>query len=207
MSKEGPDILRWGHQAIGNFSVKEAYRIHGNHCNQEADTIWGKIWSSALWPKVSTFLWLIIHNRILTWDNLRKRGFTGLSMCVLCQTQEETKEHLFNACRYSQTVWDQDAQIMCRSNHNRSSIRDTIEHWDSITYNNPILNHIWQLLPGFILWQIWKEQNRRIFHSKSSMTESTWIKDATLIKETIRSKHWQPRGTNCNQEESLTLQS
>jgi hypothetical protein len=203
--REGPDILRWGHLASGNFSVKEAYRIHGNHYNQEVDTIWGKIWSSALWPKVSTFLWLIIHNRILTWDNLRKRGFIGPSMCVLCQSQEETKEHLFNGCRYSQTVWDQGAQIMRRSNQNRGSIRDTIENWDSITYNNPILNHIWQLLPGFILWQIWKERNKRIFHSKNSPAESTWDKAATLIKETIRSKHWQPRDKDCNREEALTF--
>jgi ribonuclease HI len=205
--KEGPDILIWGHSASGNFSIKEAYCINDNYHNQEADNIWSKIWSKALWPKVSTFLWLIIHNKILTWDNLRKRGFIGPSMCVLCQSQEETKEHLFNGCHYSQAIWDQGAQIMRRSNQNRGSIRDTIENWDSITYNNPILNYIWRLLPGFILWQIWKERNKHIFHSKDSPAESTWDKAATLIKETIRSKHWQPKDKDCNREESLILQS
>jgi hypothetical protein len=158
--REGPNILRWGDSTLGNFLVKEAYRIHNNHHNLEADNIWRKIWSKAFWPKVSTFLWLIIHNRILTWDNLRKRGFIGPSMCVLCQSQEETKEHIFNGCRYSQAIWDQGAQIMCRSNQNRGNNRDTIENWDSITFNNPILNYIWLLLPGFILWKIWKERNK-----------------------------------------------
>jgi ribonuclease HI len=205
--KEGPDILRWGHSASGNFSVKEAYYLQGNYHNQEMDNIWSKIWNKALWPKVSTFLWLIIHNRILTWDNLRKRGFIGPSICVLCQCQEETKEHLFNGCHYSQSVWDQGAQIMRRSNQNRGSIRDTIENWDSITYNNPILNYIWQLLPGFILWQIWKERNKRIFHSKESTPELTWDRAAILIKETIRSKNWQPGDKECNREELCTLQS
>jgi hypothetical protein len=37
--KEGPDILRWGHLASGNFSVKEAYHIQGNYHNQEVDNI------------------------------------------------------------------------------------------------------------------------------------------------------------------------
>jgi ribonuclease HI len=205
--KEGPDILRWGHSASGNFSVKEAYYLQGNYHNQERDTIWRKIWNKALWPKVSTFLWLIIHNRILTWDNLRKRGFIGPSICVLCQCQEETKEHLFNGCHYSQAVWDQGAQIMRRSNQNRGSTRDTIENWDTITFNNPILNYIWQLLPGFILWQIWKERNKRIFHSKDSTPELTWDRVATLIKETIRSKSWQAGDKVCKREELSTLHS
>jgi hypothetical protein len=95
---------------------------------------------------------------------------------------------------------------MRRSNQNRGSIRDTIENWDSITYNNPILNYIWQLLPGFILWQIWKERNKRIFHSKESTPELTWGKIAMLIKETVRSKNWQPKDKECNQEEQCTLQ-
>jgi hypothetical protein len=96
---------------------------------------------------------------------------------------------------------------MRRSNQNRGSIRDTIENWDSITYNNPILNYIWQLLPGFILWQIWKERNKHIFHSKDSTSELTWDKAATLIKETIRSKSWQLGDKECNREESCILQS
>jgi hypothetical protein len=204
--REGSDILRWGHSASSNFSVKEAYGIQCNHNNQQGDNIWSKIWRKELWPKVSTFLWLIIHNRILTWDNLRKRGFTGPSMCVLCQSQEETKEHLFNGCSYSQIIWDQGAQIMRRSNQNHGSIRDTIENWDSIIYSNPILNHIWLLLPGFILWQIWKERNKCIFHSKHSPTEATWSSVVKLIRETIQSKNWLPRDKECNREEAHIFQ-
>jgi hypothetical protein len=103
-------------------------------------------------------------------------------------------------------IWDQGAQIMRRSNQNRGNIRDTIENWDSITYNNPILNYIWQLLPGFILWKIWKERNKRIFHSKESTLKLTWDKTSILIKETIKSKNWQPGDKECNREELCTLQ-
>lgn len=50
---------------------------------------------------------------------------------------------------------------MRRSNQNKNNISDTLENWDSITYNNPLLEYIWQLLRGFILWQIWKERNKK----------------------------------------------
>jgi exonuclease III len=111
-SRNGPDILRWGYATAGTFTIKEAYSIYSNPQAVDKAAIWRKAWNPALWPKVSTFLWLIIHNRALTWDNLRKRGFIGPSLCVLCCQHEETKEHLFNGCQYSQRVWDQSAQIM-----------------------------------------------------------------------------------------------
>jgi ribonuclease HI len=79
---------------------------------------------------------------------------------------------------------------MRKSSRNRSCINSTIENWDSISFNNPILNCIWTLLPGFTLWQIWKERNKRIFHSLSCPPEVTWAKIKSLITETVRSKPW-----------------
>jgi hypothetical protein len=79
---------------------------------------------------------------------------------------------------------------MRKSNQNRTCINSTIENWDSISFKNPILNCIWTLLPGFTLWKIWKERNKRIFHSLSCPPETTWAKVKSLIQETVRSKPW-----------------
>jgi len=98
----GPDILRWGYTIADTFTIKEAYSLQANQQDPRKEHIWSKVWNLALWPKVSTFLWLVVHNRALTWDNLRKRGFIGPSICVLFSLQEESKEHLFNGCHYSQ---------------------------------------------------------------------------------------------------------
>eukprot|EP00253_Pinus_taeda_P021775 PITA_21775 len=42
-------------------------------------------------------MWLVQHRKILTWDNIRKRGILGPSRCQLCEAQEETMEHLLNS--------------------------------------------------------------------------------------------------------------
>jgi ribonuclease HI len=204
--QEGPDILRWGYTPAGIFTIKEACTLYGSPQEPDTEPIWNKIWHPALWPKISTFLWLLAHNRTLTWDNLRKRGFSGPSCCVLCLQEEETKEHLFNACTYSQQIWDFGAQHMRKSGRNRSCINSTIENWNSISFNNPILNCIWTLLPGFTLWLIWKERNQRIFHSRSSPAEVTWAKAKALIQETIRSKTWDEADQQCSPVESTILQ-
>jgi exonuclease III len=186
-AREGSDILRWGHTTSGTFSVKEAYHLQGHTSSQGHDSIWSKVWQPFIWPKISFFLWLTVQNRILTWDNLLKRGFTGPSRCALCMQAEETMEHLLNTCHFSQQIWDWGAQSMRRSQRDRSSIRETLVNWDIVSFQNPILQRIWQLLPGFILWAIWKERNQRIFHSTSSPPLTTWERVTRCIKETILS--------------------
>lgn len=73
---EEKDILRWGYEEKGTYSTREAYNILIKE-HMVLDSLWSKIWDPSIWPKVSTFLWLLCHNKILTWDNLRKRNFYG----------------------------------------------------------------------------------------------------------------------------------
>jgi hypothetical protein len=47
----------------------------------------------------------MIENRILTWDNLIKRGFVGPSRCFLCGEEEETINHLMVKCPFTKDVW------------------------------------------------------------------------------------------------------
>jgi hypothetical protein len=90
-------------------------------------------------------------------------------------------EHILNQCNHSESIWDMAAQLMRRSNRNRANIVSTIENWDLISYQNPILDRIWQLLPGFLVWQVWKERNKIIFHSTSSPPHSTWTRILNLV--------------------------
>jgi ribonuclease HI len=94
---------------------------------------------------------------------------------------------------------------MRKSQRNHSSINDTIENWNKISFTNPILNLIWDLLPGFTLWKIWKERNKRIFHSQSSPPDATWTKVRAQVTETVRNKSWTEKDWQCNPEEQIIL--
>jgi hypothetical protein len=67
---------------------------------------WEKLWNNPHWPKIKVFQWIILHNRILMWENLKKRGFIGPSTCHLCEENDETMNHLMDECPYTTEVWD-----------------------------------------------------------------------------------------------------
>jgi hypothetical protein len=205
LNQQGNDILRWGHTSTGTFNIQEAYRLKAGHDSLPTEAIWSKIWETNSWPKISTFLWLTAHSSILTWDNLRKRGFIGPSWCQLCGSEEETQNHLLNLCSYSSNIWDYSASLMRTTDIKRTGIQETLEAWCTSIFHSPILNKIWQLLPGFILWQIWKERNRRIFKSETKPWQLVWESIHSNIKETIALHPWNDQDWNCPANERIIL--
>ena len=52
------------------------------------------IWDVKVPPKIEMFLWLFSQNKILTKDNLRRRGIPKPLECSLCK-EIESVHHLF----------------------------------------------------------------------------------------------------------------
>lgn len=159
---ESKDILRWGYQPKGAFTTSEAYKII---CNTLApqDPIWSKIWGFGTWPKISYFLWLVGHQRILTWDKLRSINFHGPSICFNFYSHEETLQHLLDSCPLANQLWEKASfrcQRRCRLGND---ITNSIHQWQQNPYKSEILNHLWNMIPGLLLWSIWKERNKCIF--------------------------------------------
>jgi hypothetical protein len=201
----GNDTLRWGYKPQGFFSTREAYQLKAQSRPPPDSEVWGKIWDLKHWPKVTLFLWLVSHSSILTWDNLLKRGFVGPSLCTLCGEAEETLNHLLNTCTYTAQIWDQAALIMRTSDRCRDSILATIANWRDQAFHSPLLNRIWQLLPGFILWQTWKERNRRIFRGTSLPWQDCWRQCHRNVLETLNLRNWTDADLTCPPSELSIL--
>ena len=95
------DKIIWGADASGCFKVSSMFRTKekGPH------TLWNKAWIKGLTPKINIFFWIFLQNKILTLDNLRKRGINVVNRCSLCKEGYEDRNHLFLSCTYSQKVW------------------------------------------------------------------------------------------------------
>lgn len=89
--------LTWGGISQGDdISAKDAY-LHILPHPQPGPLIgWlAQMWQWEVPLKIKCFTWLVVHNHILTWDNLLKRGFMGPSCCCLCKSNSEDESHLF----------------------------------------------------------------------------------------------------------------
>lgn len=169
---------------------------HGQKCD-----IWQHIWHSNLWPKITFFLWQILHHNILTWDNLQKRGFEGPGYCCLCGQPPETIQQLLIRCAFSTHLWNEAAKNFQRTNLDQDSITKTLENWTQYPYHNNILNRIWQLTPSFLLWHTWKERNNKIFRETSKSAEQVWERLKDIIQEIINIQHCEDNDFQLNLQE------
>ncbi|CAN1154352.1 hypothetical protein LINPERPRIM_LOCUS41081 [Linum perenne] len=66
---------------------------------------WGEmVWKAPSIPRHSFICWLVMLDRLKTRDKLLKWGIRCSSMCVLCNVDAESREHIFLCCSYSTQV-------------------------------------------------------------------------------------------------------
>lgn len=106
INKEKDDRYIWD-TCGGSFSVKEGYKSLQN-INPTANwNLHTAIWKSECIPKVKLFNWTLLKGKILTAENLRKRGIQGPSICCFCRAEEESIQHSFLLCTFAQSYWNQ----------------------------------------------------------------------------------------------------
>jgi hypothetical protein len=83
------------------FSVKSLYKE--SKCAQVTVPS-NFLWKTRLPHKIKAFLWLIVHKKILTKDNLAKKSWRGNLDCVFCGLLESI-DHLFFQCSVARFIW------------------------------------------------------------------------------------------------------
>ena len=108
--------------------------------------------------KVNCFIWLLMHNKLLTTENLTKRGIEGPSRCALCNADLETTTHLFLQCKVAIQIWRAILHKVCVLFKPPDSLEQFLIAWNRLfTGNlrkNSILKRMWNVIPKNICWQI-----------------------------------------------------
>jgi hypothetical protein len=139
---------------------------------------------------VDHFAWNLTHNSILTFSNLKKRGWEGPSRCPFCRANEENTEHLLFECGYSREVWSLllGSALPCLP----SSASDFLHNWQSLSpfdlHKKHLLKTVWMWLPKFISWKIWLERNNRVFNEVCRLPSQVAIQARTLLAEALNGK-------------------
>ena len=119
------------------FNIKEAYNIRIGNRAEEVET-WKNIWTLNLWTKVALFAWVIVKGRILTCENLQKRGIHGPSQCCLCSQAKETTNHLLDSCPFAAAIWDKGAMGFWKSDRKRAQPARTLTKWNQKTFKTEL---------------------------------------------------------------------
>ena len=141
-------------------------------------------------PRHSFLMWLVVLDRCPTKDRLLHWGLPGVNPnCLLCNSQQESRNHLFFECCFSEAVWrtialwcqfqtpvgwEQNLNHMIQLRGNRELRRLTLLAWQATVY-----------------W-LWNERNKR-YHQQTFRTTDTLI---GLIDKQIRNRIQSFRSSN-----------
>lgn len=92
------DKLIWRNDKSGVFSVGSAYRAISVRSSQEEWLGWGKIKRLPVQQRVTIFVWLLAHDRLVSNYNRWRRRLTGSPLCTLCEEREESCLHAICDC-------------------------------------------------------------------------------------------------------------
>jgi ribonuclease HI len=95
----------------------------------------------------------MLEKKILTWENLLKRGFVEPSKCVLCGLKEETVKHLFVECNFTKDIWFYlQKELNYKGNWEGGQAIECFLNW--IKQKDNVKE-----LPCYLCWEIWKHRN------------------------------------------------
>ena len=178
--------MRWIDSKDGVFSVKSLYRaLQPVSLASFPSKI---IWNSCAQPKLSFFAWEASWGRVLTLDRLQKRGWALANRCFLCQTFEESIDHLLLHCE--KTVWMLLLSLFGVTWVFPSSVKETLLGWRG-SFVGTKRKKVWQEGPLRLFWVIWKVRNRIAFEDsvlsiqrlKASFVYLLWSETKLWIKD------------------------
>ncbi|KAK1326875.1 hypothetical protein QJS10_CPA01g02555 [Acorus calamus] len=181
-----PDKVCWGRTSREGYTVRRGYlwwRRLAPH-SQEMVTHRGIIWDSAVPLKVKFFVWLVCHGRILTKAYVSKWCPNISTVCVLCNANTETVDHLFRECSMARELWERLGSLC----HIRLTWASLDEFWSASRRmanqgDRRMEAKVRRLVVPAGLWAIWLTRNAVVFRGQRFYRENLWEATEGFIRD------------------------
>lgn len=173
---QSDDALVWVYESKGVYSSQSLYTIINFRGVQPMYI--PSVWKINVPPWIQIFLCLLSHNKLMTKDNLLKRGMEKPKECMFC-TEDETICHLFFECVVAKMIWH---FVLEFCGYSVTSYLELANRWlDCKKYEFP------NTISAGALWCIWLTRNDLIFHSQQ------WVSIKQVLRRILRCMQlWKP---------------
>jgi zinc-binding in reverse transcriptase len=173
------DEVYWKGNSTGVLTAKSAYFTMKNGPRIKTIKInIDEIWKLNVPPRFKVWAWMMLLNRILTTDNLKKKGWSLVSMCVMCRANEESVEHLFSSCSFTCFLFHTLSLLFTIE-----FLTDLITAISDTTTQNKTREII--LIAHFI---IWRERCSRIF--RNQMKQNHLLLEEIILQRRLSSGYY-----------------
>ncbi|XP_057454233.1 uncharacterized protein LOC130745841 [Lotus japonicus] len=169
----------------GGFSVASAYKYLQDQGLVEVSKAFEALWKIPAPSNVLAFAWKALLDRIQSRENLRKRNIIAVgqvSLCLLCQEDEESTGHVLFSCKRSWEVW-----MWC---YNWWGIQTALPHdckghfEQHVSVGRRSVGIGWLVVWCSCIWAIWLARNQMVFKHAVN------VADKERLTEVIKLKSW-----------------
>lgn len=166
----------WTLESNGQFTIKSAYELLRSS-GPKYLSHWF-IWHRLQQPNNQIILWKLYHHALPIEDNLRR--FTAIcpTCCPFCHNSSATQAHLFLKCTYIQQIWKYYASIVDGPQPGNMHLFQYLVSWWTSTSAKSFQGVLRLIVPGIVVWQIWKAYSAMIFGGEQYHSDQ--------LKESIR---------------------
>ncbi|XP_022030829.1 uncharacterized protein LOC110931756 [Helianthus annuus] len=181
--------VQWLPDPKGEFSVKAVKKLLFEEAGQ--GIIFTMEWCNWIPAKVDFHMWRSEMDRIPTAEALKKRNVqVSDSSCMLCNSAEETTEHIFIACQAATIVWNGISTWCKIPNIFAFSIKDLLGIHKEIRGSEKKKDAI-QGIKSIVCWSLWRARNNAKFSNIPVRIENilSEVKALGFLYFSSRSKH------------------
>ena len=120
------------------------------------------IWNPIVPPKIGFCACEASWGKVLTLDQLKRRGVTLANRCFLYEEGEESIDHLLIHCPRAKMPWELFLVIVGSSWVFPQMVRQTLLVWQSANVGKK-RKRIWMETPLCLFWTVWQVRNRAAF--------------------------------------------
>ncbi|KAA3463501.1 reverse transcriptase [Gossypium australe] len=183
------DFLIWREEATGEYSVRSGHRVlvQGRHTqiHENLKIFYKSLWSLELPSKLKITAWRSMCNYLPNFSNLHFRRIMGHVNCRRCQTEPDTREHLFRNCPVAKETWEKLGMRWSVSEKTTEFTAWVIDVFE----NNSLL-----VCRTFVcaLWGIWTSRNKFIHEGENQSGGQIADFTTNYLKEIDGSKQLLP---------------
>lgn len=144
----------------GGFTIKSAIKLIQNNTSTDSNHIWTGIWNLQAPQRLKFFLWLVVHERLMTNAHRVQRNLATDPSCRICSHHEEDINHILRHCNLAKEVWANLLSPQQASTFFGLPLRTWISSNIEPGGSNP---KDWPLVFTTTVWWLWKWRNHRCF--------------------------------------------
>lgn len=150
------DRLSWVGTPDGKFTVRSAYEILTRDSTPRANLtcLFSRIWRVIAPERVRTFLWLGMHQVIMTNMERHRRHLCDSSLCQVCKGGDESIPHIFRDCPAMRGVWERLVPRRKRREFFTMSLLEWLYH--NLGDEENLGDSTWATLFAVSVWWGWK---------------------------------------------------